>query len=288
MSNGLLYSATYDAGTGICRLLDRAGNEICAFSAPSLEDDENSPLMLKSLRNGSTVALKSVGTFTGTFEISLNGAPWTSYTLDSTGVTIPLNKNAVVSFRRTDNSGTVSDLQNHVRFVMSGEIEAWHNANSMMRVGDSVPRLRELFYNCSALVKAPLLPSLTVGSDSYYGLFNGCTGLTKAPTLPATTLAVYCYCDMFRGCTSLTKAPRLPALSLTSYCYDGMFFGCTSLNEICIAATDISASSCLSGWLNGVSATGDFYCDPNTNFPSGVSGIPSGWNRHDIADYPQN
>ena len=251
MSNGLLYSATYDAGTGVCRLLDRVGNEICAFSAPFLNDDENKPLMLKSLRNGSTVALKSVGTFTGTFEISLNGSPWTSYMLDSTGVTIPLNKNAVVSFRRTDNDGTVSDLQNHVRFVMSGEIEAWHNANSMMRVGDSVPSFLGLFNNCSSLVKAPLLPSLTVGANSYYALFNGCTGLTKAPALPATTLGEYCYCYMFYGCTGLTEAPALPATTLANYCYYHMFGGCTGLTKASDLVAPMLYSFCYYGmYLN--------------------------------------
>ena len=34
-------------------------------------------------------------------------------------------------------------------------------------------------------------------------MFYGCTGLTNAPVLPATTLADSCYNGMFSGCTSL-------------------------------------------------------------------------------------
>ena len=34
-------------------------------------------------------------------------------------------------------------------------------------------------------------------------MFYGCTHLTKAPVLPAATLVKYCYANMFRGCSSL-------------------------------------------------------------------------------------
>jgi hypothetical protein len=46
--------------------------------------------------------------------------------------------------------------------------------------------------------------------------------------------------------------------------------------------TDISASNCLSSWLYNVSPSGDFYCPAELTIPTGASGIPSGWTRHDI------
>ena len=43
-------------------------------------------------------------------------------------------------------------------------------------------------------------------------------------------------------------------------------------------ATDISASSCLSNWVNGVASTGTFVKNPAmTSLTTGQSGIPSGW-----------
>jgi hypothetical protein len=43
-------------------------------------------------------------------------------------------------------------------------------------------------------------------------------------------------------------------------------------------STDISASSCLTNWVNGVSSSGTFVKHPDmTSLPSGVSGIPTGW-----------
>ena len=75
--------------------------------------------------------------------------------------------------------------------------------------------------------------------------------------------------------------------TLADYCYQYMFYGCQSLKEVRVSATT-TATDALKDWLNNVSATGDFYCDPNaTIFPTGsVSGIPKGWVRRNIADYP--
>ena len=169
-----------------------------------------------------------------------------------------------------------------------------------------------MFNSCTSLVQAPELPATTLATYCYYYMFNGCTSLVQAPELPATNLATYCYGYMFRnctsltqapslpatalahncyafmfyGCTSLVQAPSLPATTLANFCYEHMFTGCTPLNEVRISATT-TATNALNYWLAGVSATGDFYCDPNaTIFQSGDSGIPANWTRHALADYP--
>ena len=139
-----------------------------------------------------------------------------------------------------------------------------------------------MFKGCTSLITAPELPATTLSHDCYDDMFNGCTSLTTAPSLPAKTLSNYCYSGMFIGCTSLTTAPSLPAKTLSNYCYGNMFNGCSSLNEIHCYATDISATDCLSDWLNNVSPTGDFYKPSATTYPSGASGIPSGWTVHNV------
>jgi hypothetical protein len=85
---------------------------------------------------------------------------------------------------------------------------------------------------------------------------------------------------MFRGCTSLTTAPALPATSLREKCYAYMFQNCSSLNSITTYASNISASSCLYNWMDGVAAQGDFWNLGSATYESGVSGIPSGWTEH--------
>ena len=144
-----------------------------------------------------------------------------------------------------------------------------------------------MFYRCQSLTEAPVLPATTLAVVCYSNMFASCQSLTKAPELPATTLVYGCYSAMFSSCQSLTKAPVLPATTLESYCYYNMFDGCKSLKEVRISATT-TATNALNYWLAGVSATGNFYCDPNaTIFPTdSASGIPKGWVRHALADYP--
>ena len=143
-----------------------------------------------------------------------------------------------------------------------------------------------MFSDCRSLTKAPELPVTKLEESCYSFMFYGCQSLTKAPVLPATTLAQYCYSSMFSGCQSLTEAPELPATTLAQNCYNSMFSGCQSLKKVRVSATT-TATDALKEWLKNVSATGDFYCDPNaTIFPTGASGIPKGWTRRNIADYP--
>ena len=143
---------------------------------------------------------------------------------------------------------------------------------------------QSMFNGCTSLTKAPELPATTLTNNCYNGMFSGCTSLTKAPELPATTLTDYCYQSMFDGCTSLTKAPVLPATTLGDYCYYSMFYGCSSLNEVrCQMPSSYSSSDIGSNyaknWLEGVASTGTFYTNADAKWPSGVSGIPTGWTR---------
>ncbi len=161
-----------------------------------------------------------------------------------------------------------------------------------------------MFYGCTSLVNPPVLPATTLREYCYDNMFSGCTALTTIPNIPATTLAPWCcqamfgdctsltsitlpnktlaegcYVAMFYGCTSLTTATLQPT-TLEDYCYNTMFSGCTSLNNVTTYATDISAQDCLADWMEDVSATGDFYNLGGATYPTGTSGIPSGWTEH--------
>lgn len=142
-----------------------------------------------------------------------------------------------------------------------------------------------MFYGCTSLVNAPaILPATTLANACYANMFEGCTSLVTAPALPATTLDTTCYAYMFRGCTSLVNAPELPATTLQNYCYQYMFYNCNKLNYIKCLATDISAYRCILVWLANVAASGTFVKAASMNsWPTGASGIPSGWTVQDAA-----
>ena len=291
----LIYDVSFDSTTRVLSLLDKAGNVISSCEVPSKDvDDITKPLTFKATKDGSMVKLIEIGSPYGTFQTSRDGGKtWTDYTLDTA---ITLNTGDEVSFRAKANRTSAQSRKDNFRFMMEGKIEAWHNVMSLWRTNDFATyntmvesAFNGLFTLCTSLTKAPVLPSTTLARDCYEFMFYGCQSLTKAPELPATTLVYGCYSYMFKDCRSLTKAPVLPATTLTDYCYYRMFDGCQSLKEVRISATTITPewAPALTGWLYGVSETGDFYCDPNaTIFPTGTSGIPENWRRLNINDYP--
>ena len=112
-----------------------------------------------------------------------------------------------------------------------------------------------------------------VEDNKMFGLFKDNTGLTKILNpktfLPYTELGNYCYDSMFSGCVNLTNAPELPAEILVNGGYYNMFVNCQKINNIKMLATDISASGCLSNWVDGVSSTGTFVKHPDmTSLPT--------------------
>ena len=141
-----------------------------------------------------------------------------------------------------------------------------------------------MFNGCKSLTTAPALPATTLADYCYSNMFQDCASLTKAPELPATTLAANCYNSMFQWCTSLTTAPALPANTLANRCYEKMFAGCTSLNYIKCLATNISATDCTWNWVGNVASTGTFVKAASmTSWPTGSSGIPTGWTAQDAS-----
>lgn len=96
--------------------------------------------------------------------------------------------------------------------------------------------------------------------------------------LPATRLTTGCYANMFEGCSGITQVPTLSAVSLTQTCYYQMFKNCTSLNKVtCYATSGINENNSTYTWLTGVASTGTFTKTTGVTWPTGTSGIPSGW-----------
>ena len=292
----LIYDVSFDSTTRVLSLLDKAGNVISSCEVPSKElvDDITKPLTFRATEDGSTVKLTKTGSPSGAFQTSRDGGKtWADYTI---GTPITLNTGDELSFRAKSDRTSAQNSYHYFKFGMSGKIEAWHNVMSLYRTNDFATYKSVvdhafffLFDGCTSLTKAPALPATTLADFCYDGMFYGCQSLTEAPALPSTTLSRYGYYHMFYGCQSLTKAPALPATALANSCYSYMFSGCPSLTEVRISATTTAdAGGALDNWLYGVSATGDFYCYPNaTIFPTdSVSGIPSGWRRLNIDDYP--
>lgn len=219
-------------------------------------------LTFKVIKGGNITITASNANVAKTIQYSTdNGSTWTSLTTSTTAQELggALSVGDKVLVKGTNTAyGTSS---NYNRFGGTAKINVYGNIMSLIS-GDS-------FANNKTLT----------ASYTFYRLFTN-TNLLSAENLilPATTLASGCYNNMFRDCTSLTTAPELPATTLVDRCYQYMFYGCSSLNYIKCLATDISATSCLRNWVNGVASTGTFVKAASmTSWTTGVNGIPTGW-----------
>lgn len=134
------------------------------------------------------------------------------------------------------------------------------------------------YYSTVVNAENLVLPATTLADGCYKAMFEMNRFLETAPVLSATTLTNECYAWMFYNCISLTTAPELPATTLQTKCYYDMFNNCQIMNNVRCYATNISAADCILNWLSGVSSTGTFYKNSSmSSWPTGVSGIPSGW-----------
>lgn len=141
-----------------------------------------------------------------------------------------------------------------------------------------------MFMDCKGFTDAvplELLPARELAKSCYENMFSGCSNLKYAPELPSKNLQEACYCQMFSSCTELKTAPGLTAKTLVKNCYARMFQSCEKLNSVCCYATDISADGCLTRWLAGVAADGNFtQYDHSVVWPRSENGIPLGWVMH--------
>jgi hypothetical protein len=85
---------------------------------------------------------------------------------------------------------------------------------------------------------------------------------------------------MFWTCRNLTQSLGLSATDyVASNGMRQMYRACSALTAI---ATNITAWGNNSSWVDGVAATGNFYCPSSLPQTYGINNIPTGWNVYDI------
>jgi hypothetical protein len=246
-------------------------------TAPSVE-----PYLTFQSVNSFTISVASPK-WDGTMEYSTDTENWTTWNGSSIS-----SVDGKVYLRGTGNTRVSSSSGgSYSQFVISGTaVECVGNIETLLDwqavVDGQHPTMDSycfysVFRDCSALIKAPELPtenladecysnmfrgciSLTTAPDlpatimkygCYRSMFNGCTALTTAPDLPANNLDRECYIYMFKDCTSLTTAPALPATNLAFFCYSYMFYGCTSLTTVPALPATTLANYCYHEMFHG-------------------------------------
>ena len=254
-------------------------------------------LTIESLEDNNTISWGNTNMDTKTISWSTDKTTWNNVTsIQNDTVTIATINTGDKLYLKGSNNNYGATWGKYNNFKSIGQFNVYGNTMSLLYGDNFIDKTTFpygsaefyfLFYD-SKIVDASnmILPVTNVNGKSvcYSHMFENCTYLIAAPVLPATTLGYQCYNAMFKGCTSLTIAPVLPATHIESYSYGEMFNGCTSLNYVEVYAEDLGTwDAGFDNWLRNVSPTGTFKKSANmTLFPSGASGIPSGWTVIDV------
>lgn len=116
----------------------------------------------------------------------------------------------------------------------------------------------------------------------FYGLFIQTAIITMPSLSNISAMGIRCFQSAFGACSYLEETTSIPNATQTNNVFRNCFSNCTSLKKVILEADVITGMDYLGNWLLGVSPTGDFYCPAELTIPTGNSGIPSGWTRHDI------
>lgn len=225
-------------------------NKDFVVNPPSTSPDF--PLKFTAHEPNSTISFVKNKTipFDVSLETSTDGFNWTSYTVDD--VKTLSNVNDSIYFRAgpagnirfagftTGRNGTVTNNAFY-HFEMFGSIEATGNILSLLNRDQSKAKMEEI---------PGVVAGQTSGSFTFFGLFYNCTALTTAPLLPSKNLTSHCYDCMFRGCTSLREMPALPAKDIPVGSYMHMFNGCSFKRVKRIGAVRLENASCYSMFQN--------------------------------------
>ena len=197
---------------------------------------------------------------------------WTSMgSTSTTGITVTIPANTKVYFRATADTWSSTNTNYHNFFDISGNCTVGGNVMSLI-YGNNFAN-QTAFPNDSRCNLAEILAGNPITNASLL-------------ILPATTLTERCYYSMFMNCYNLVAAPELPATTLATSCYQLMFANCHALNNITTYADNISATNCLSNWLQSVAATGTFNnMGSATYILNSGSGIPAGWTVHNYVPF---
>ena len=244
-------------------------------------------LTFKALTAG-TIAWTAFGGLTKTIEYSKNNGTWTSITSSSEGTTIDVAQGDMVRFRGSNTTYATSKSAYSGFEGGTAQIDIEGNIMSLL-YGDGFESNTSLtnstYQFCSLFKKALVysarnlvLPATTMKNYCYRALFSWCTTLIAPPELPATTLAQGCYWYLFEQC-GIMKAPVLNATTMVAECYGHMYEGCALLNTIeCYATDGFNSNKCREDWVKNVAGTGTFVKSSSaTSWPTGNSGIPTGW-----------
>ena len=230
----------------------------------------------------------SSSNYTTTVEWSKDKKKWTKMTIGSSN-NISLAKNETVYLRNDtgkfsyyngdSNARCYYKISGDYSYTVGGDLRTLINYKNVVDLSLKNGVFAYLFYYDSKITSASSLTFKyhTISSYGLYRCFDDDNSLTAAPSvLHPVNLNPYCYYRMYTS-TNIRNTSVLPAQTLKERCYVQLFASCNDFSSVTSYANNISETSCLENWMNGVASSGTFHNLGTASYPRSASGVPSGW-----------
>ena len=230
----------------------------------------------------------SSSNYTTTVEWSKDKKKWTKMTIGSSN-SISLAKNETVYLRNDtgkfsyyngdSNARCYYKISGDYSYTVGGDLRTLINYKNVVDLSLKNGVFAYLFYYDSKITSTSSLTFKyhTISRYGFYSCFDNDNSLTATPSvLHPVNLNPYCYYRMYNS-TNIKNTPVLPSQTLKERCYVQLFASCNDFSSVTSYANNISATSCLENWMNGVKSSGTFHNLGTASYPRNASGVPNGW-----------
>lgn len=254
-------------------------------------DYSKQPLTFEVISAGTiTWIMGGTGATASTIQYSLNNGDWASITSTTAGTSFSISAGDIVRFKGNGLNNASLSVSKSSNLRSTGKVIAYGNPYSLLSTNyanvSSVGAyaLSYLFSKNTGLISAEdlVLPATSIEAGAYAGMFYSCSNLVTGPKVIPSNYSYGGFNSMFRYCSNLMSSPDFTSTgNVENICLTGCFQDCGKLRRIKILATGLANNPGMH-FTDGVASSGTFIKHPNmTSWPSGTSGIPTGWTVED-------
>lgn len=209
---------------------------------------------------------------------------------DSPSIEIDISRNARdwETIGTTSTNGLYVNILPYSRLYLRAETSSWSSASDNAHNNSfSVDKTYSIGGNILSLLYGEEFNGQTEfrndSANAFIALFRNETNLVDASSLQlnAEFVPAAAYDTMFAHCENLESAPIIKGQTFSNGSCNVLFIDCVKINRIECHATN-PASGQFFQWVHNVSVNGVFVKKRGVSWPSGISGIPSGWTVEEI------
>lgn len=209
---------------------------------------------------------------------------------DSPSIEIEISQNAKdwETIGTTSTNGLYINILPNSRLYLRAEISSWASSSLLNSTNSfSVDNNYSIGGNIFSLLYGEEFNGQTEfkneSANAFIGLFYQQSNLVDASSLQLNAIIVPmgAYDSLFHFCNNLESAPIIKGQTFGNSSCNVLFNACGKINRIECHATNPTSQGFFN-WVQNVAENGTFVKKRGVSWPSGISGIPTGWTVEEI------